>query len=146
MKLAACCDPLELPCSDREIQERVVAWPAGQSPPQLQPKQQLEIHGPPPFLTLEQPWSLWLEGLEDFDLGYFEAVVEQAALAGCRLIVAAPLSATQPYRYRLYSLLRLLCDMRKLRFAIFEADPLDKADRLNVYLASQKRCCRRLQP
>jgi hypothetical protein len=144
MKPAACCDPLVRPCRDSELEQHLVCWPAGQPWPDLQPGQQLEIHGQPPYLSGPWTWSLWLDGLEDFDVGAYELRLEQAAQAGCKLILAAPLQASQHYRYRLYSLLRLLCDHYKMRFAIFEPRPLEAGDRLNHYLASQKRCCRRL--
>ncbi len=93
------------------------------------------------FESREQPWSLFLDCLDPFDLGLVEEILEAAAAAGCDWVVAAPV-VQQAVRYRLYSLVRLLCDRFKLKFTIFEDKDHEAADRLNHYLASRRGCCR----
>lgn len=150
----SCCDPLEKPCAGALLH----FWEAGPLPqlppgslvsapvgplPQLSEGLDLEVRsqGRSDFATRERPWSLYLDCLDPFDLGLAEEVIEAAAGAGCDWVVAAPV-AEQAVRYRLYSLLRLLCDRFKLKFSIFEDRPRDPAERLNHYLASRRGCCR----
>lgn len=97
----------------------------------------------PPSLT--PPWGLFLEYLgclQNHDLGVLEQVLENAARAGCAWVVAPGVEADDAYRYRLYSLLRLLCDQRQLKFSIFEEQAREKSSLLNHYLANARGCCR----
>lgn len=143
---SACFDPLDRPCDGPELALQVLTWPSGQPLPEdVAPNLTVEIHGLPPYVALGRPWSLWLEELDPFDLGRVEQILEQAAEAGCRLVVATSVEGEANYRYRLYSLVRLLCDRLKMNFSIFEHRSRPLSDRLNHYLASQRRCCRRLQ-
>lgn len=90
-------------------------------------------------------WSLYMEFLKPFledDLGLVEMVMEKSAEAGCRWVVAPSLQAESVYRYRMYSLVRLLCDRFGLLFSICELAPVEKSERLNHYLANRKNCCR----
>ncbi|MFN8606272.1 MAG: hypothetical protein U0931_01985 [Vulcanimicrobiota bacterium] len=152
--MSFCCDPLERPCPGALVhlwEGGVLPWlptgslvsvPVGPLP-QLAPGLDLEVRsqGSCSFQASSQPFSLYLDCLDPFDLGVAEEVIEAAAAAGCDWVVAAPV-ADQALRYRLYSLVRLLCDRFKLKFSIFEDQPREPADRLNHYLASRRGCCR----
>jgi len=90
-------------------------------------------------------WSLYLEFLKPYqldDLGLVEEVLEKSVAAGCRWVVAPSLQAQSVYRYRMYALIRLLCDRFGLIFSICELAPVEKSERLNHYLANKKGCCR----
>lgn len=150
-----CCDPLEKPCSgaplfrieEGELTEvprgSLISWPVGRPLPDLPEGVDLEVRtrGSCSFERREKAWSLFLDCLDPFDLGSVEEVLEAAAAAGCDWVVAAPVHA-QEVRYRLYSLVRLLCDRFKMKFSIFEDQPLEPAERLNHYLANRRGCCR----
>lgn len=155
-----CYDPLKDDCSgfalifveddplpDELPAGAVVSWPQHRPLPKLPPGLGLEVRaeGGAHFHT-GQDWSLFLQDLESFDLGRVEEVLEAAATAGCVRVVAGSVRAreggAQDYRYRLYSLLRLLCDRLKLKFSIYESRPLEKHERFNQYLASRRGCCR----
>ncbi|MBS2033494.1 hypothetical protein JST97_00790 [bacterium] len=120
----------------------LISIPAGPLP-DLPRELDLEVRsqGSRDFVARTEPWSLYLDCLDAFDLGLAEEVIEAAAAAGCDWVVAAPV-ADQSVRYRLYSLLRLLCDRFKLKFSIFENQQREPAERLNHYLASRRGCCR----
>ena len=155
MLVSFCCDPLEKPCSgapffgieDGELPEvpqgSLVSWPAGRALPELPEGVDLEVRsqGSRVFEKREKPWSLYLECLDPFDLGQVEEMLEAASAAGCDWVVAGPVR-TQTLRYRLYSLVRLLCDRFKMKFTIFEDRELEPAERLNHYLANRRGCCR----
>lgn len=154
MLASFCCDPLEKPCPGVFLHR----WDGGDLPelpagslvsvpvgplPSLPAGVDLEVRsqGECGFLSRERPWSLYLDCLDPFDLGQVEGVLEAAAAAGCDWVVAAPVP-DQAVRYRLYSLVRLLCDRFKLKFTIFEDQEREPAERLNHYLASRRGCCR----
>lgn len=155
MLASFCCDPLEKPCSgaplfrieDGELvpvpRGSLISWPAGRALPELPEGVDLEVRtqGVFAFEARSKAWSLFLDCLEPFDLGLVEEVLESAAAAGCDWVVAAPVP-TQELRYRLYSLVRLLCDRFKMKFTIFEDRDLEPAQRLNHYLANRRGCCR----
>lgn len=155
MLASFCCDPLEKPCSgaplfrieDGELPEvprgSLVSWPPGRALPDLPEGVELEVRsqGCCAFERRQKPWSLFLDCLDPFDLGLVEEVLEAAAQAGCDWVVAAPLRSPV-LRYRLYSLVRLLCDRFKMKFTIFEDRELEPAERLNHYLANRRGCCR----
>ena len=155
MLASFCCDPLEKPCSgaafffveEGELLEApagaLVSWPVERALPQLPEGVDLEVRarGTCNFEHRSRPWSLFLDCLDPFDLGFVEEILERAAAAGCDWVVAAPVRA-ENVRYRLYSLVRLLCDRFKLKFTIFEDRDLEPALRLNHYLASRRGCCR----
>ena len=152
----ACCDPLEKPCAGAPlilIEEgdlpplcagALVSWPQHRPLPELPDGVDLEIRsvGSAYFVNPGRAWSLYLDCLDPFDLGAVEEVLEAAATAGCNWVVAAPLQESHEFRYRLYALLRLLCDRFKLKFSIYEDQPQETAELLNHYLASQRGCCR----
>ena len=156
----ACSDPLEIPCRDCRLilvedgplpevtPGSLVSWPQRRPPPALPAGVALEIRtrGELSFYPQERDWSLYLDCLDPFDLGRIEEVLEAAQAAGCHWVVAAGLTTrwegAQDYRYRLYSLIRLLCDRLKLKFSIYETQPLEAHERLNHYLASRRGCCR----
>lgn len=155
MLASFCCDPLEKPCSgapffyieEGELPEvtagALVSWPVERVLPELPEGVDLEVRsgGVCLFESRQRPWSLFLNCLDPFDLGNVEGILEAAAGAGCDWVVAAPVRA-ENVRYRLYSLVRLLCDRFKLKFTIFEDRDLEPAQRLNHYLASRRGCCR----
>lgn len=96
---------------------------------------------------LGRPWSVYLENIEpgrNDDLLLMEELLDRAAAAGCTRVVARgwPPPVDIDLRYRWFSLLRLLCDVRKLKFSLCEPEPVPPADRLNHYLASARGCCR----
>jgi hypothetical protein len=150
-----CCDPLEKACSGAPLfrvnQEEMpevprgslISWPAGRALPDLPEGVDLEVRteGSCAFEQREKAWSLFLDCLDPFDLGRVEEILEAAAAAGCDWVVAAPVRA-QAVRYRLYSLVRLLCDRFKMKFTIFEDQETEPAERLNHYLANRRGCCR----
>lgn len=108
---------------------------------------EIRCHTPGQFLPthLGRSWSLYLEFLKPYledDLGVVEEVLEKSAAAGCRWLVVPSLQAESVYRYRMYSLIRLLCDRFGLLFSICELAPVEKSERLNHYLANRKGCCR----
>ena len=152
----ACCDPLEKPCAGAPlilVEEgdlpplcvgALVSWPQHRPLPELPDGVDLEIRslGSAHFVNPGRVWSLYLDCLDPFDLGAVEEVLEAAALSGCNWVVAAPLRKPQEFRYRLYALLRLLCDRFKLKFSIYEDQPREAAELLNHYLANQRGCCR----
>lgn len=161
-----CWDPLERPCGDFEFcwlsgheplpeltSGGLVSWPQDRPLQALPPEVCLEIRCNDPFcfapqLAEERPWSLYLDYLQpgqNDDLATLEPVLEWAAGHGCLLVVAPgrPVAAGEQQRHRLYSLIRMLCDRFRLKFSLFEAQELPKAERLNHYLASQRGCCRR---
>lgn len=157
MLASFCCDPLEKPCPGGLL----LIWEGGglegiapgtlvsvaasllADLPALPATVDLEIRsqGSCNFVAREKSWSLYLDCLDSFDLGRIEEVLEAAAQAGCDWVVAAPVLQRE-LRYRLYSLVRLLCDRLKLKFSIFEDQELEAAERLNHYLANQRGCCR----
>ncbi|MBX3167918.1 MAG: hypothetical protein KF760_10925 [Candidatus Eremiobacteraeota bacterium] len=155
MLASFCYDPLEKPCTgapffrieDGDLPAvpagSLVSWPAGRPLPELLEGVDLEVRsqGCRTFERREKPWSLFLDCLDPFDLGDVEEILEAAATAGCDWVVAAPVRAAH-LRYRLYSLVRLLCDRFKMKFTIFEDQELEAADRLNHYLANRRGCCR----
>jgi hypothetical protein len=107
---------------------------------------EIRSRGEREFLGQAQSWSLYLDCLDPFDLGQVEQVLEAAQRAGCNRVVApgvgGPEGGAQDYRYRLYSLIRLLCDRLQLKFSIYDCLPRPAHQRLNHYLASQRGCCR----
>lgn len=155
MLASYCCDPLEKPCSgaplfrveEGELPEAprgsLISWPAGRALPVLSEGVDLEVRttGSCAFESRSRPWSLYLDCLDPFDLGRVEEILEAAAAAGCDWVVAASVRG-QDVRYRLYSLVRLLCDRFKMKFTIFEDRDLEPAERLNHYLANRRGCCR----
>lgn len=155
MLASYCCDPLEKPCPGAAfffIEEgelpatprgSLVSWPIERALPILPGGVDLEVRtrGSRAFAARELPWSLYLDYLDPFDLGEVEEILEAAKGAGCDWVVAAPVRA-ENVRYRLYSLVRLLCDRFKLKFTIFEDQDLEPALRLNHYLANRRGCCR----
>ncbi|MBN9415700.1 MAG: hypothetical protein J0I12_09710 [Candidatus Eremiobacteraeota bacterium] len=155
MLASFCCDPLEKPCAgaaffyveDGELPAvsagGLVSWPVERRLPELPPGVDLEVRtsGNLAFQARELPWSLFLDCLDPFDLGGVEPILEAAKGAGCDWVVAAPVRA-ENVRYRLYSLVRLLCDRFKLKFTIFEDQDLEPSLRLNHYLANRRGCCR----
>ena len=52
------------------------------------------------------------------------------------------LQADRAYRYRLFSLLRSLCDEAGLKFALLELDDVPDKLRFNRFFASARPCCR----
>lgn len=155
MPVSFCCDPLEKPCAgaaffrieDGDLPPltagSLISWPVERALPELPNGVDLEVRttGRPTFEPREKPWSLFLDCLDPFDLGEVEAILESAKSAGCDWVVAAPVRE-ENLRYRLYSLVRLLCDRFKLKFTIFEDRDLEPALRLNHYLANRRGCCR----
>ena len=163
-----CWDPLEKSCGDFDccwlscdeptpavLCGGLISWPQHRPLQPLPTNVSLEIRCSDPGcfcpkIVEERPWSLFLEylqpGLND-DLATLEPVLEWAAQHGCRLVVAPgrPVPGGEQRRYRLYSLIRMLCDRFRLKFSLFEAEELPKNERLNHYLASQRGCCRRIR-
>ncbi|MBT9587825.1 hypothetical protein IV102_31105 [bacterium] len=161
MPANACFDPLEAPCSGGRLiyvdegplpdplpPGTLVSWPQHRPLPDLPQEVALEIRsrGGEVFFPGAQGWSLYLDCLDPFDLGQVEQVLEAARAAGCIWVVAASVNGgeggAQDYRYRLYSLIRLLCDRFKLKFSIYDRHDRPPHQRLNHYLASQRGCCR----
>lgn len=104
-----------------------------------------------------RPWTLRLEALvpqEDDELAELHALLLKARQAGCERVLAnlvpaarrpemrQQLQADRAYRYRLFSLLRSLCDEVGLKFALLELDDVPDKLRFNRFFASAKPCCR----
>lgn len=161
-----CWDPLEGPCGTFDVHALslddpvpslgpgcLVSWPQQRPLEPLPPQACLEIRCEDPLqfrpqFAEDRPWSLFLEYLQpgrNDDLALLEPVLEWSQQHGCRLVVAPglPVVGGEHARYRLYTLIRMLCDRFRLKFSLFEATELPKSERLNHYLASQRGCCRR---
>jgi len=104
-----------------------------------------------------RPWTLRLEALvpqEDDELSELRALLLKARQAGCERALAnlvpagrrpelrEQLQADRAYRYRLFSLLRSLCDEVGLKFALLELDDVPDKLRFNRFFASARPCCR----
>ncbi len=133
-------EPLALPAEvrlevDRQDFERLAGW--------------LEGWG--------RPWTLRLEALvpqEDDDLSPLQELLRRAREVGCERVLAnlvpaaqrpelrQQLQADRAYRYRLFSLLRSLCDEAGLKFALLELDDVPDKLRFNRFFASARPCCR----
>ena len=104
-----------------------------------------------------RPWTLRLEALvpqEEDDLAQLQSLLERARSVGCERVLANLVSASlrpdlreqlqadRAYRYRLFSLLRSLCDELGLKFALFELQDVPDKLRFNRFFASARPCCR----
>lgn len=104
-----------------------------------------------------RPWTLRLEHLVpqvDDELSELQALLTKAHGAGCERVLAnlvpaslrpdlrEQLQGDRAYRYRLFSLLRSLCDQVGLKFALLELDDVPDKLRFNRFFASAKPCCR----
>lgn len=160
-----CWDPLEVPCGPGVFRlvrlgtedtlpvgltaPCLVSLPQDRVWPTVDPTVGLELRCEnPDRFEPESPgraWNLFLEYVRPFvndDLGLLEQVMERAAWAGCAAVVAPGFDGESTYRYRWFSLVRMLCDRLRLRFSVWEPRERPEDERLNRYLASQRGCCR----